>query len=57
MTDEEVSDVIIDSLVAIEIRNWFRRNLCLEITLTEIGRAGNVGALGKLTVAAMKAKY
>ncbi|KAJ5895501.1 hypothetical protein N7495_007192 [Penicillium taxi] len=56
MTDEEMSATILDSLISIEIRNWFRRKLSLEITLTEISRAGNVGALSELTIAKLKAR-
>jgi hypothetical protein len=57
MTDEEMSAIVIDSLISIEIRNWFRRKLSLEITLTEISRAGNVGALSELTMAKLKARH
>jgi hypothetical protein len=57
MSDEEASGVVIDSLISIKVINWFRRNLSLEITLTEISRVGNVSALSKLTIAAMKAKH
>ncbi|KAJ6027291.1 uncharacterized protein N7446_004111 [Penicillium canescens] len=57
LTDEEMSAIVIDSLISIEIRNWFRRKLSLEITLTEISRAGNVGALSELTVAKLKARH
>jgi hypothetical protein len=57
LTDEEMSAIVIDSLISIEIRNWFRRKLSLEITLTEISRAGNVGALSELTVTKLKARH
>ena len=54
---DEMSAIVIDSLISIEIRNWFRRKLPLEITLTEISCAGNVGALSELTVAKLKARH
>lgn len=57
MTDEELAGIVIDSLISIEIRNWFRRKMSLEVTLTDIARAVDVGALSKLTVARLKAKY
>lgn len=55
--DDEVANVPIDSLMAIEIRNWFRRKLGIEITLTEISKAGNVGGLTKVTIATLKGRY
>lgn len=57
MTDEEVSGVAIDSLLSIEIRNWARRKLAIDIALTEISRAATIGGLAKLTVEKLKLKY
>lgn len=47
----------IDSLVSIEIRNWWRKILGLEITVLEITNAGTIEGLGKLAVASLKEKY
>ncbi|KAL3449932.1 hypothetical protein BJX65DRAFT_305943 [Aspergillus insuetus] len=55
-SDEEVANTPIDSLMAIEIRNWFRRKLAVEITLTEISKAGTVGGLSKITIATLRAR-
>ena len=47
----------VDSLVSIEIRNWWRRNLGLEISVLEIMNAGSVGRLGQVAVEALQAKH
>ncbi|KAL3457754.1 ketoacyl-synt-domain-containing protein [Aspergillus heterothallicus] len=55
-SDEDVANTPIDSLMAIEIRNWFRRKLAIEITLTEISKAGTVGGLSKVTIETLRAR-
>lgn len=57
MTEEEVSDSPIDSLMSIEIRNWTRRRMNIDVSLPEISRAGTVGGLSLLAVEKLKAKY
>ncbi|KAL3474867.1 KR domain-containing protein [Aspergillus californicus] len=57
MTEAEVEDFVVDSLMAIEMRNWARRKLSVEISLAEITRAGTVKGLGTLFYEKMKAKY
>ncbi|THC99609.1 hypothetical protein EYZ11_000876 [Aspergillus tanneri] len=57
MDEEEIADMAIDSLMAIEIKTWVRSNLGLEISLAEIGKAGTAGALAKAAVEHLKAKY
>lgn len=57
MTEEEISGVAIDSLISIEIRNWARRKLAIDIALTEISKAATIGGLAKLTVEKLKLKY
>lgn len=57
MTDEEIAGVAIDSLISIEIRNWARRKLAIDIALTEISKAATIGGLAKLTVEKLKVKY
>ncbi|KAM3476998.1 hypothetical protein MY8738_006692 [Beauveria namnaoensis] len=47
----------VDSLVSIEIRNWWRRTLGLETTAVEIMKAGTIEGLGKLAVSSLKKKY
>ena len=47
----------IDSLVSIEIRNWWRKMLGLEITVLEIMKAGTIEGLGKLAIEQLKAKF
>ncbi|PMB72945.1 Compactin diketide synthase mokB [Beauveria bassiana] len=47
----------VDSLVSIEIRNWWRRTLGLETTAVEIMKAGTIKGLGKLAVSSLKKKY
>ncbi|EFE33181.1 uncharacterized protein ARB_07933 [Trichophyton benhamiae CBS 112371] len=57
MDEDELAGVNIDSLTVIEMRNWFRRNMGLEISLAEIGKAGVVGNLAETIHGLMKVKY
>lgn len=57
MDDDELAGVNIDSLMAIEMRNWIRRNMGLEISLAEIGKAGVIGNLAETIQELMKVKY
>ncbi|KAL6237837.1 hypothetical protein BDW75DRAFT_237890 [Aspergillus navahoensis] len=57
MDEDEIANITIDSLMAIEIRGWARRNLGLEITLVQIAKAKNVGGLTRAAVDHLKAKY
>ncbi|KAM5436381.1 Mycolipanoate synthase [Microsporum ferrugineum] len=57
MDDDELANVAIDSLTAIEIRNWVRRNMGLEVSLVEIGKAGAIGKLAVTVHELMMAKY
>lgn len=56
MSHEEKLMVQIDSLMAIEVRNWMRRALNLEVRLGDIGRAKTVGGLTELLYGRLKAK-
>ena len=47
----------IDSLLAIELRNWWRQALGLEITTLEILGSDNVHGLGKIAIDGLKAKH
>ncbi|KAL4735276.1 hypothetical protein BDV11DRAFT_173962 [Aspergillus similis] len=57
MDEDEIANIAIDSLMAIEIRGWARRNLGLEITLVQIAKAKTVGGLTRAAVDHLKAKY
>lgn len=46
----------VDSLVAIEIRNWWRQSLGLEISVLELLNAGSIAQLGKLAVQGLQKK-
>lgn len=52
-----LSDMGVDSLVSIEIRNWWRMGLGLEISVLEIMSAGSIERLGALAVDGLQAKY
>ncbi len=47
----------VDSLVTIEIRNWWRRSLGLEASTLEILGAGTIGGLAGLAVEGLKMKF
>ena len=47
----------VDSLVAIEIRNWWRQALGLEISVLEIMNSGSIEALGKIAAGALISKW
>ncbi|RDA88606.1 hypothetical protein CP532_5867 [Ophiocordyceps camponoti-leonardi (nom. inval.)] len=47
----------IDSLVSIEIRNWWKRAFGVDISVLEIVNAGSVKRLGEIAVASLKKKY
>lgn len=57
MNDDEIAAVAVDSLMAIEVRSWLRRNLGLEVTMAELSRAKTVGALAAMTTEHLKVKY
>lgn len=44
----------VDSLVAIEIRNWWRRTLGVNVSVLEFMSAGSISNLGKLATKAIK---
>lgn len=52
-----MSDLGVDSLVAIELRNWFRRATGLDISVLEITQAGSLVALAQFAAGKMQAKY
>ncbi|KAL5392876.1 hypothetical protein DPSP01_000571 [Paraphaeosphaeria sporulosa] len=62
-SDEEVdikmslSDMGVDSLVSIEIRNWWRMGLGLEISVLEIMSAGSIERLGAIALESLRYKH
>lgn len=57
LTDEEASGFAIDSLVAIEMRSWVRRAIHLDVPLSEITKAGNLGSLADHIVKLLRVQY
>ncbi|KAH8678404.1 putative polyketide synthase [Xylariales sp. PMI_506] len=47
----------VDSLLCIEIRNWWRRTLGCNITVLEIKNAATIEGLGRLAIASLQKKY
>lgn len=54
---QSLSVLGLDSLVAIEIRNWWRQSLGLEISVLEIMDAGSMEDLGKHAAEGLRRKY
>ena len=47
----------VDSLVAIEVRNWWKQNLGVDVSVLELTSAGSVEQLGGLAAKRLKEKY
>jgi NAD(P)-dependent dehydrogenase (short-subunit alcohol dehydrogenase family) len=56
-TAKPLSALGVDSLVAIEIRNWWRQNLGFELTVLEILNAGSLEHLGRLAAERLRVKF
>jgi aryl carrier-like protein len=54
---QSLSALGVDSLVAIEIRNWWRQSLGLEISILEIMNSGSIERLGKIASEGLQRKY
>ncbi|KAI1830558.1 hypothetical protein DTO006G1_5449 [Penicillium roqueforti] len=54
---EAMAGMAVDSLMAIEVRNWLRRSLGVEIPTVEINRAGTLGGLVKVVLKGLGEKY
>lgn len=52
-----LQDLGIDSLVAIELRAWWKQRLGVEITVLQILDSGTVGKLGDLAVDGLRARF
>ncbi|GLB23232.1 type I Iterative Polyketide synthase (PKS) [Aspergillus tubingensis] len=57
MPYEELCEIAIDSLMTIEIRSWFRRNVGVEVSLAQISKAQNVKGLGEITMQVLREKH
>ena len=57
LTDEEAAGFAIDSLVAIEMRSWVRRTIHLDVPLSKITKAGNLGSLADHIVKLLMVQY
>jgi hypothetical protein len=47
----------VDSLVAIELRNWFRQKLGIDMSVIEILGSASIQSLGELAAAKLLAKF
>ncbi|KAE8333350.1 fatty acid synthase S-acetyltransferase [Aspergillus sergii] len=56
-TAKSLVDMGIDSLVVIEIRNWWCQTLGLEISVMEFMNAGNIDGLAHIALKGLKAKF
>ncbi|THC96275.1 hypothetical protein EYZ11_004268 [Aspergillus tanneri] len=54
MTQEELSNIAIDSMMTFEIRTWFRRHAGLELTLVDVSNAATAGELSKAALQKMR---
>ncbi|CAG8369332.1 unnamed protein product [Penicillium salamii] len=54
---EAMAEIAVDSLMAIEVRNWLRRSLGVEIPTVEINRAGTLRGLVKFVLNGLGEKY
>ncbi|PLB45036.1 putative polyketide synthase [Aspergillus steynii IBT 23096] len=52
-----LSDVGVDSLVAIEVRNWWRQNLSIDVSVLELMNGGSIENLGGLAAKRLQQKY
>ncbi|KAJ5762471.1 polyketide synthase [Penicillium nucicola] len=55
--DEDLLNIVIDSLMMIEIRNWTRRNISIEVSLADVSKAHTVGGLAGLVIERLKMKF
>jgi aryl carrier-like protein len=54
---QSLTTIGVDSLVSIEIRNWWKRSLGLEISVLEIMTSGSIARLGEVAVERLRAKH
>lgn len=56
LSDEDLANLHIDSLMSLEIRHFLRRSFNVDISLMEISNAGTAGQLSEVIIKALKAK-
>ncbi|KAI0123372.1 putative polyketide synthase [Xylariales sp. AK1849] len=54
---QTLAEVGVDSLVAIEVRNWWKQNFGIEVSVLELMNGGSIEKLGGLAAARLKEKY
>jgi hypothetical protein len=54
LAEEQSSCLVADLLMSIEIKNWARRVLGIEVSLIEISKAGTIGGLVSLAIDHLK---
>ncbi|RJE26620.1 polyketide synthase [Aspergillus sclerotialis] len=57
LSNEELANLHIDSLMSLEIRYYLKRHLSVEVSLMEISNVGTVRELSNVIVKTLKAKY
>ncbi|KAJ3494941.1 hypothetical protein NLG97_g3747 [Lecanicillium saksenae] len=55
--DEDIGNIAIDSLMAIEIKDWIRGNMNLDVSMDQTSRARTSGELASVTLERLKVKY
>lgn len=54
---QTLADVGVDSLVAIEVRNWWKQTFGIEVSVLELMNGGSIENLGGLVASRLKEKY
>lgn len=57
MDENEMANVVIESLAVVEVRVHFRKIWGLELQISDINKAETTGGLGKLVIKSLKSKY
>ncbi|KAJ2967316.1 hypothetical protein NQ176_g9719 [Zarea fungicola] len=57
ISDEDIGNIAIDSLMAIEIKDWVRGNMNLDVSMDQTSRSRTSGELASHTVERLKVKY
>lgn len=55
--DADIGNIAIDSLMAIEIKDWIRGNMNLDVSMDQTSRARTSGELANVTLERLKVKY
>lgn len=57
ISDDDIGNIAIDSLMAIEIKDWVRGNMNLDVSMDQTSRSRTSGELASHTVERLKVKY